>query len=75
MDKGPVRSSAEAAQPAAQPEQHFLVAPDGTRLPIPRELAIALFDFMHARKLAGSITIQFSSGEITCVESLAKKKY
>jgi hypothetical protein len=42
---------------------------------IPKELFIALSDFIKTRKCPGSITIQFRSGEILCVESVAKKTY
>lgn len=55
--------------------QYAAVSPCGNRLPVPRELFIALSDFMKTRKCAGSISIQFRTGEIVCVESVAKKTY
>jgi len=51
------------------------VSPDGSHIPIPRELFVALSDFMQSRKCPGSITIQFRNGEITCVEAVAKKTF
>src|SRR5258708_23002350 len=55
--------------------QYAAVSPCGNRLPVPRELFVALSDFMKTRKCAGSIMIQFRTGEIVCVESVAKKTY
>jgi len=55
--------------------QYVAVSPGGNRLPVPRELFVALSDFMKTRKCAGSIMIQFRTGEIVCVESVAKKTY
>jgi hypothetical protein len=51
------------------------VAPDGSHIPLPKELFTALMDFMQSRKCPGSITIQFRNGEITCVEAVAKKTF
>src|SRR5437879_5217217 len=51
------------------------VSPDGSHIPLPKELFIALSDFMQSRKCPGSITIQFRNGEITCVEAVAKKTF
>lgn len=51
------------------------VAPDGSHIPLPKELFVALSDFMQSRKCPGSITIQFRNGEITCVEAVAKKTF
>jgi len=51
------------------------VAPDGSHIPLPKELFVALTDFMQSRKCPGSITIQFRNGEITCVEAVAKKTF
>ncbi len=51
------------------------VSPEGLQLTIPKELFTALTDFMQTRKSPGSITIQFRSGEIICVEAVAKKTY
>jgi hypothetical protein len=51
------------------------VSPDGSHIPLPKELFVALTDFMQSRKCPGSITIQFRNGEITCVEAVAKKTF
>jgi hypothetical protein len=55
--------------------QYFAVSPDGVQVPIPKELFVAFLDFMKTRKCPGSIAIEFRSGEITCVEALARKTY
>jgi hypothetical protein len=67
--------SAKAAQGAEREEQYIATAPNGSRLQIPKELFVALSDFMKTRKCPGSITIQFRKGEIVCVEAIAKKTY
>jgi hypothetical protein len=65
---------------SAEPEQdesgrYFVLAPDGTTMTIPKELYVALSDFMKTRKCPGSITIQFRAGGIVCVEAVAKKTF
>jgi hypothetical protein len=55
--------------------QYVAISPKGVQISIPKELFVALSDFMMTRKCPGSITIQFRGGEILCVESLAKKTY
>lgn len=55
--------------------RYFMLAPDGTNLTIPKELYVALSDFLKTRKCPGSITIQFRSGDILCVEAIAKKTF
>ena len=55
--------------------KYLAVSPKGIHIPIPKELFVALSDFIATRKCPGSITIQFRSGEIMCVESVAKKTY
>lgn len=57
------------------PGKYVAVSPKGVHIPIPKELFVALSDFIKTRKCPGSITIQFRSGEILCVESVAKKTY
>ncbi len=58
------------------PEGPYLAtSPSGKQLPIPKELFVALADFMKTRRCPGSITIQFRHGEIICVEAVAKKTY
>jgi len=55
--------------------QYVAASPKGVSIPIPKELFVALSDFVKTRKCPGSITIQFRNGEILCVESVAKKTY
>ncbi len=55
--------------------KYAATAPGGTQLEIPKELFVALSDFIKTRKCPGSITIQFRRGEIICVEAVAKKTY
>jgi hypothetical protein len=58
------------------PEPAYVAtSPTGTKVDIPKELFVALSDFMQTRKCPGSITIQFRKGEIVCVEAVAKKTY
>jgi hypothetical protein len=64
----------KTAEPTEE-SQHFASSPSGTRLNIPKELFVALSDFIKTRKCPGSITIQFRRGEIICVEAVAKKTY
>jgi hypothetical protein len=54
---------------------YVATSPTGKQLPIPKELFVALADFMKTRRCPGSITIQFRHGEIICVEAVAKKTY
>ena len=55
--------------------KYMAISPKGVHLDIPKELFIALSDFIKTRKCPGSITIQFRSGEILGMESVAKKTY
>jgi hypothetical protein len=55
--------------------KYLAVSPNGMEIEIPKELFIALSDFIKTRKCPGAITIQFRGGEIVCVESAAKKRY
>lgn len=73
----PVKAS-RVEVPSAGPEsksQYLALSPTGTRFDIPKELFVALDDFIKTRKCPGSITIQFRRGDIVCVEALAKKTY
>ena len=65
-------SNAMGRDPAGK---YVALSPEGVHIPIPKELFIALSDFIATRKYPGSITIQFRSGGIICVEALAKKTY
>lgn len=55
--------------------KYFMLGPDGTNLTIPKELFVALSDFLKTRRCPGSITIEFRSGDILCVEAVAKKTF
>lgn len=55
--------------------QYVAISPTGVSVTIPKELFVALSDFIKTRKCPGSITIQFRKGEILCLESVAKKTY
>src|SRR4051812_342476 len=60
---------------SATVRRYMATSPFGANLDIPKELFIALHDFISTRKYPGSITIQFRRGEIVCVEAVAKKTY
>lgn len=62
------------AGPNAEP-QYIATSPSGAKVNIPKELFVALSDFIKTRKSPGSISIQFRGGEIICVEAVAKKTY
>jgi hypothetical protein len=64
----------KSPEPTGEP-QYLATSPNGTKLSIPKELFVALSDFIKTRKCPGSITIQFRRGEIVCVEAVAKKTY
>ena len=66
--------TSKTPEPTEEPQYHA-TSPSGTKLNIPKELFVALSDFIKTRKCPGSITIQFRRGEIVCVEAVAKKTY
>jgi hypothetical protein len=72
---GSPKTSPAGEQSDVEQEQYLALSPSGTRLQIPKELFVALSDFMKTRKCPGSITIHFRKGEIICVEAIAKKTY
>lgn len=59
----------------ASPDDYFAISSAGAHVRIPKELFDALQEFLETKRAAGSITLQFKNGEITCVEALAKKTY
>jgi hypothetical protein len=63
----------ESARP--ETEKYVAVSPKGIHISIPKELFVALSDFIKTRKGPGSITLQFRGGEILGMESVAKKTY
>jgi hypothetical protein len=69
------RAKGEQEQEHDPEPAYVATSPAGTTLHIPKELFVALSDFMQTRKCPGSITIQFRKGEIVCVEAVAKKTY
>ena len=75
-DAQPPPTSLKIGQPSHVAEGKYVaVSPSGAHVQIPKELFIALLDFMKTRKCPGSITIEFRGGGITCVEAVAKKTY
>ncbi|HEX4603003.1 MAG TPA: hypothetical protein VH724_03345 [Candidatus Angelobacter sp.] len=71
-----LRADKLSKSPEPTPDiEYHAASPSGTKLSIPKELFVALSDFIKTRKCPGSITIQFRRGEITCVEAIAKKTY
>jgi hypothetical protein len=74
LESAQLQKQEEGAE-AEREEQYMATSPGGTKLQIPKELFVALSDFMKTRKCPGSITIQFRRGEIVCVEAVAKKTY
>ena len=69
-----VAGPAAAAEPTAE-GKYVALSPHGAQVQIPKELFVTLLDFINTRKYPGSINIQFRSGEIICVEAVAKKTY
>lgn len=69
-----LQSNKPPAEQAAEP-QYVATSPSGAKVNIPKELFVALSDFIKTRKSPGSIVIQFRRGEIICVEAVAKKTY
>lgn len=51
------------------------LSPDGRQIVFPKELFVALSDFLKTRKCPGSVTIDFHCDEIVGVEALAKKRF
>jgi len=56
-------------------QPYVIVAPDGDRIEIPRELFQALQDFLAGAKSSGSVTIHFRNGGVAGLEALVKKTY
>jgi hypothetical protein len=56
-------------------QQYLVVAPDGNKVEIPKELFGLLWDFFHGSKSAGSVVIQFRNGGIAGLEAITKKTY
>ena len=69
------RSKEEQEEEPGSEPAYLATSPSGTTVNVPKELFVALSDFMQTRKCPGSITIQFRKGEIVCVEAVAKKTY
>jgi hypothetical protein len=60
---------------AATGDSCMAISPDGRQIEIPKELFLALWDFLEGRKTAGSITLQFRDGTLSCLEAVAKKNF
>jgi hypothetical protein len=72
----PTRMDAPSGPDGMFPQSRYLaLSPEGTRVEIPKELFIALSDFLETRKCAGEISIEFRNGEIVSVEAVSKKRY
>jgi hypothetical protein len=54
---------------------YLAVSPDGREIAIPKELFVALNDFMSTLRDTGSMVVHFRSGGIAGLETLVKKKY
>jgi len=67
--------TASSAAGMAPESKYFALSPTGIRVEIPKELFVALSDFLETRKYAGEIKIEFRSGEIISVEAVSKKRY
>lgn len=74
-EKKPAAQSSGPTVAMDSKNAYFAASPNGTQVPIPKELFVAFSDFIKTRKCPGSIAIQFRGGEITCVEALARKTY
>jgi len=57
------------------PQQYTVVAPDGNRIEIPKELFGLLLDFLQGSKQTGSVVIQFRNGGIAGLEAIIRKTY
>ena len=60
---------------AATRDSYLAISPDGRQLQVPEELFFALREFLEGRKAAGSITLQFRDGTLSCLEAVAKKSF
>jgi len=56
-------------------EHYLVVAPDGNRVEISKELFSALWDFLEGSKPTGSVVIHFRNGGIAGLEAVIKKIY
>ena len=56
-------------------EHYVVVAPDGNRVEISKELFGALWDFLMGNKPTGSVVIHFRNGGIAGLEAVIKKVY
>jgi hypothetical protein len=54
---------------------YFIMAPNGKRVLLPKELFEAISDFLVTRKHCGSITIEYQGGEIRNLESRTTKSF
>jgi len=53
----------------------LVLSPDGKEIEIPKELFVALSDFMVTRQDTGSMIVHFRNGGVAGLEALVKKKY
>lgn len=62
-------------EPRTEESGFYMIAPDGMRIRITRELFVAFSTFIGSGKPSGSITAMFRNGGIAGVESLTKTVY
>lgn len=53
-------------------ESYLVISPEGNQVESPKELYMALWDFLQGSKCSDSITIQFRSGGVTGLEASVK---
>lgn len=56
-------------------EPYLVISPEGNQVEIPRELYMALWDFLQGSKCSGSIIIQFRNGGVAGLEASVKRTY
>ncbi len=59
----------------ANDKRYLAVSPDEREIEIPKELFVALNDFMATRQDTGSMVVHFRNGGMAGLETLVKKKY
>lgn len=55
--------------------RYLAVSPDGKQVAVPKELFVAISDFLKTRKCSGSVTIDFDRDRIIGLEAVVKKRY
>lgn len=68
-------SAFESADEHERQRDHVVVAPDGNRLVIPKELFDALWELLRRDKSTGSLAVHFRNGGVAGLEASIKKVY